>query len=95
MLTSIDTFSCLGSLEVTHPTVVREFPGSIPDSNKDFYVCFFVLLLLCFSFFVQTLFVMQFAILFAIFIHLVYLTYCKIKSKNQKPYFCNLNSLLL
>ena len=39
-LTSIDTFSCLGGVHVTQYTAVGEIPGS------NFYVCFFVLLLL-------------------------------------------------
>jgi len=40
---------------------VGEVLVSIPGSGKDFYVCFFVLLLLCFYFFVQNiLFVMTF-----------------------------------
>ena len=38
-LTSIEMFSWLNW--------VRDFPGSIPGSGKDFYVCCFVLLLLC------------------------------------------------
>ena len=36
-------FSCRG-LEVTH-TAMREVPGLISGSGKDFYVCFFVSLL--------------------------------------------------
>ena len=35
-LTSIDAFSCLGGLQVTHTTAVREVLGSFPDSGKDF-----------------------------------------------------------
>jgi len=43
---------------VTHPLWMQLVPGSIPSSGKGFYVCFFVLLLLCVSFFYQkTLFV--------------------------------------
>ena len=38
-LTLIGTFNCLGSLQVTHYTAVRELPGSIPGSGKDIYVC--------------------------------------------------------
>ena len=37
-LTTFDTFSSLGVPEVTHPTGVRDVPGSIPGSGKDFYV---------------------------------------------------------
>ena len=59
-LTSIDTFSCLNGLDVTHQTAMREFPGLIPSSGKDLYVCSFVLLLGWFYFFVQnTLFVID------------------------------------
>jgi len=44
-LTSIDTFPCLGGLEVTHQIVVRDVPCSIPGSCKinDFHVCFLLL----------------------------------------------------
>ena len=58
-LTTIDTVSCLGGAVVTHPLLVQEVPGSIPGSGKGFYVSFFALLLLCFSFFLSknTLFV--------------------------------------
>jgi len=35
--TAINTFSCLGGLEVTHQTAVPEVPGSIPCSGKEFY----------------------------------------------------------
>ena len=48
-LYSIDTFTCLGGYEVTHPTDVQEVPGSIPSSGKDFFSSFFDLLL-CFYF---------------------------------------------
>jgi len=37
-------------LKVKHKTTVKELPGSIPGSGKDFYVCLFVnvvFLLLC------------------------------------------------
>jgi len=47
------TLSWLGGAVVTHPRWVQEFPGSIPGSGKAFYVWVFVLLLLCFYFFVQ------------------------------------------
>jgi len=36
-LTTIDTLSLIGGAEVTHPLWVREVPGSIPGSDKDFY----------------------------------------------------------
>jgi len=49
-LTSIDTFSCLNGLDVTHQTVMREFPDLIPGFGKDLYVCLFVLLLGGFTF---------------------------------------------
>jgi len=39
-----------GGAVVTHPLWVQEVPGSIPGCGKGFYVCFFVLLLLCFYF---------------------------------------------
>ena len=52
-LTTIDTFSWLGGAVVTHPLCVQEVPGSTPGAGKGFYVWFFVLLLLCFYFFVQ------------------------------------------
>jgi len=51
-LTTIDTLSWLGGAVVTHPLWVQDVSGSIPGSGKGFYVCFFVLLLLCFYFFV-------------------------------------------
>jgi len=52
-LTTIDTLSWFGGAVVTHPLWVQEVPGSIPGSGKGFYVWLFVLLLLCFYFFVQ------------------------------------------
>jgi len=58
---TIDTLSWLGGSVVTHPLWMQEVPGSIPGSGKDFYVWFFVLLLLCFYFFVQnTLFIAKY-----------------------------------
>ena len=45
-LTAIDTFSCLDGLDVTHQTAERDYPGSIPGAGKDFYVCFFVIVIL-------------------------------------------------
>jgi len=57
-LTTINMSSWLGGSVVSHPLGVHDVPGSIPGSGKGFYVWFFVLLLLCFYFFVQnTLFV--------------------------------------
>jgi len=67
-------FSCLIGLEVTHKTMVREAPGSIPDSAnlKD---CLWV-----FTFFFvpnKLLFLLFFfAIPFAMFIHLLYCKMC-------------------
>jgi len=54
-LTTFDILSWPGGavVRVTHPLWVQEVPGSIPGSGKGFYVRFFVLLLLCFYFFVQ------------------------------------------
>ena len=49
-LTTMDTLSCLGGAVVTHPLWVQEVLGSIPISGKGFYVSFFALLLLCFTF---------------------------------------------
>jgi len=60
-LTTIDILSWLGGAVVTHPLWVLEVPRSIPGSGKGFYVWFFVLLLLCFYFFVQnTLFIAKY-----------------------------------
>ena len=59
-LTSIDLFSWLGGPEVTHPTGCESYTCLIPGFGNDFYVCFFVWLLLCVFFVVQnTLFVMK------------------------------------
>ena len=44
-LINIDTVSWLGGPEVTYQTAVPQVPGSIPGSDKDIYVCFFVWLL--------------------------------------------------
>ena len=51
--TTIDNLSWLFGAVVTHPLWVQEVPGSIPSSGKGLYVWFFVLLLLCFYFFVK------------------------------------------
>jgi len=60
-LTTIDIRSWLGAAVVTHPLWVQEVLGSIPGSDKGFNVWFFVLLLLCFYFFVQnTLFIAKY-----------------------------------
>jgi len=79
-LTTIDTLSWLGGAVVTHPLWVQDVPGSIPGSDKGFYVWFFVLLLLCFYFFVQKAHYLskKFAIPFTMLIYLVVLTYWKI-----------------
>jgi len=49
-LTTIGTINWLGGAVVTHSLWVQEAPGSIPGSCKAFYVWFFVLLLLRFTF---------------------------------------------
>jgi len=48
-LLHLNTLSCLGGREVTLRTSVREVPCSVPVSGKNFYVCFFVVVLLCFD----------------------------------------------
>jgi len=52
-LTTIITHSWLGGAVVTNPLLVREVPGSILGSGTGFYVWFFVMLVMCFYFFVQ------------------------------------------
>jgi len=47
-LKTIDTLSWLGGAELTHSPCVQEVPGSISGSSKDFFVCFYVSLLLWF-----------------------------------------------
>ena len=47
-LTTIDMFRCSGGPEVTHQISMFDVPCSFPGSDKDFYVCFFVLLLCVF-----------------------------------------------
>ena len=51
MLTSSDTISCLGRLEVTHQAAVPEIPGSISGSDNDFcsLFCFVVIMILRFG----------------------------------------------
>ena len=84
-LTTIDTLSWLGGAVVTHPLWVQELLGSIPSSGKGFYVWIFVLLLLCFYFFVKKNHHLsqKFTIPFTILIYLAYLRYCKIYNRLQ------------
>jgi len=79
-LTTIVNLSRLGGAEIKHLLLVREAPGSIPSSDMGFYVWLFALLLLCFYIFCPKThnLLQNFAKSFAIFIFLVYLTYCKI-----------------
>jgi len=58
-LTSTDKFSCLGGLEVTHLTAVRQVPGSTPGSGKYFYVCYLLFCCCLFLFVLNTLFVIK------------------------------------
>ena len=77
--TTIDTLGWLDGAEVTHHLWVYEFPGSIPGSGNGFYVSFFLFYCCCFYFLSKTRNLSHhFAIPFAMFIYLVYLTYCKI-----------------
>ena len=77
--TTIDILSWLGGAVVTHPLWVQEVPGSIPGSGKGFYVWFFVLFLLSFTFLSKTNYLSKnIAITFTMLIYLVYSTYCKI-----------------
>jgi len=56
-LTSLNiTFSGLGGREVTLQTAVQQVLGSIPGSGEDFYVYFFVLLVLSYFLSKNTLF---------------------------------------
>ena len=74
-LTTIHTLSWLGGAVVTYPLWMQEVPGSIPGSDKVFYVWFFVLMLLCLYFLSRnTLVVTQICNSF----YLIYLTYWKI-----------------
>jgi len=82
-LTTIVTCSRLGCAEVTHPVWVREVPGSIPGSGKDFHVYFFCFVVVMFLFYfcpkkTTHNLSQNVAISFAMVIYLVYLTYCKI-----------------
>jgi len=63
-LTTIDTLSWLGGAVVTHPLWVQELLGSIPSSGKGFYVWIFVLLLLCFYFFVKKIIICHISLQF-------------------------------
>jgi len=93
-LTTIHTLSWLGGVVVKHPLWVQEVLGSIPGSGKGFYVQLFLLLLLCFYFLSKnTLLVKRFAIPFAMFIYLVYLTYCKICDRLKRYKDTDLASL--
>jgi len=47
---TIGMLSDPGGLEVTHPIVMSEVQWSIPVSDKDFNICFFVLFLLCYTY---------------------------------------------
>jgi len=69
-----------GGAVVTRPIWVQGVPRLIPGSGKGFYIWFFVLLLLCFYFFLsKTHYLSQkFAISFTMLIYLVCLTYSKI-----------------
>ena len=49
-LTTINSPSLFGGAVVTHPHWVPDVPGSIPASGKDFFIWFFVFLLLCLYF---------------------------------------------
>ena len=81
-LTTIDTTSWLAGAVVTHSIRVQEVPGSIPGSGKAFYIWFFVVVVVFFC--PKTHYLSQhFAILFAMLIYLVYLTYCKICDRLQ------------
>ena len=47
-LTTIDMLSCVCGQEVTHQVTMREIPGSILGSGKDFYVCIFFVFFVAF-----------------------------------------------
>jgi len=52
-LTTLDNLSWLSGAEVKHPLWVREIPGSIPGSDKGFYVSLFCFAVFVLLFFVQ------------------------------------------
>ena len=86
-------YGCRGGLEVTHQTAVRVVLGSIPGSCI-VDVCFLALLLLCFYLFIYILFVTKIAIPFAMLIHKVYLTYCKLCDRLKTYPYTDLASLI-
>jgi len=80
-LTTIYTLSWLGGAMVTHPLCVKEVPGSIPGSGKDFLCLIFCFVVVAFLLFVQKHIICHTILQFfplAVLIYLVYLTYCKI-----------------
>ena len=91
--TLIDTFSCFGGPEVTLWTGMRDVPGLIPSSCKDFYVYCFVLLLMCFNSFVKQIIINITFCFIAMLIHLVYVTYCTICDRLLRYQDTNLASL--
>ena len=85
-LTSIDIISWLGVRELTHPTGMWEVLGSVPGFGKAFYVCFFVSFLLCFTCLSKTYYLTyNFAIPFAMLIHVEHLTYGKCVKNYKIP----------
>jgi len=64
--TTIDTLSWARGAEVTYPRWAREVTGSIPGSDKGFYVWCFVLLLCLYYLSKNTLFVTKFCNIFCI-----------------------------
>jgi len=48
-MTTFDTLSCFGALEVTHQIVVPNVSCLILSSDKDFDICMFDLLLMSFN----------------------------------------------
>ena len=57
-LTSIDVFICIDGADVTHPTAVREVPGSIPGPGRIY--CLLVVFVFYIFFVKNTLFVMKY-----------------------------------
>ena len=97
-VTTIDNFRSLGGPELKHMTGVREIPGSTPGSCEDFYALF--LSCCCgFTFLSKTHSLSQnFAIPFAMFILLVFLTHCElflliISASRYRPSIFNTISL--